>query len=599
MNKFIGLTGSQIIYKKLLQKGTTITNIYSGGAIMPLIDEFNNKKNSGNIKYFVHTHEQNCSHAATGYAKASGKTGICIVTSGPGLTNTITGMLDATNDSTPLMVISGQVPIKSMGTLAFQECPATDISKSCTKFSYCIKDIEELPVVFDYAYKIANDGKKGAVHLDIPKCIFNKIFTGEKAYRTNFENKTNNNLIRNHQKIYKDLNPTYIKELINLINNSKKPIAYVGQGCNNYKELLTNFINTFNIPITTTLHAQGVYDEDQDLSLKMLGMHGTVYANKAMQESDLIICLGARFDDRTTGNIELFAPKAKEASLKKKGGFIHCNISNSELNKVVETDYPIHSDCGSFLTKLLNNKIDNEIPKRINWLNTIKEWKKNYPLSFQEDSNGKIKTQSVLTALNKKISNNTLITTGVGTHQMMATQFITYKGNRRIISSGSLGVMGAGIPYAIGCKLACPDKDVIVIDGDSSALMTLTDIKTIVENDIDIKIAIINNHTQSMVKEWEKLFYNGRITATTNKINPKFKDVAQAFGMKGLYCKDLDSLPQIINDFIDFKGPILCEFDTIDEICLPLVKPGHALDDMLLENEYKTKFIQLKGEAPC
>lgn len=595
MTNYLGLTGSQIIYKKFVKYGMSVANIYSGGAIMPLIDELHPNKNLGKIKYYVHSHEQNCTHAATGYAKASGKTGLCIVTSGPGLTNSITGMLDATNDSTPLMVISGQVPIKAMGTLAFQECPAVEISSPCTKFSHCIKNIEELPEVFEYAYQIANDGKKGAVHIDIPKCILNQKYTG--LYNSTIDNELKP-VITNTKY---DLNPEYINEISHLINNSKKPVLYVGQGCNDYKELLTKFVNSSNIPITTTLHAMGVYDEDQELSLKMLGMHGSVYANKSMQESDLIICLGARFDDRTTGNIELFAPKAKEASRNKTGGFIHCNISNSELNKVIDTDYPVLSDCGTFLSHLNNNidQVKSNSKDRKDWLNTISDWKNMYPLSFEDSADDRIKTQNVLTELDKYMSDNTLITTGVGSHQMMATQFITFKGNRRIISSGSLGVMGAGIPYGIGCKLAYPEKDVIVIDGDSSALMTLTDIKTIIENNIPVKIVIINNHTQSMVKEWEKLFFDGRITATTNKSNPKFYKVAEAFGMKGLYCNNIFDLKNIVKQFINYEGPILCEFETIDEICLPLVKPGHALDDMLLADEYNSKFLKLDGDAPC
>lgn len=595
MNKYIGLNGAQIVYKKMVEYNLKLANVYSGGAIMPLIDQFHPKNNYGNIKHIVHTHEQNCGHAATGYAKASGNTGLCIVTSGPGLTNTITPILDATNDSTPLMVISGQVPIKAMGTLAFQECPATEITSPCTKFSYCIKDIEELPHIFDYAYETANYGKKGAVHLDIPKCIFSNIFRGDKISELIFPN---NEKLESLKKKNNDIN---YKEISEIIQSSKKPILYVGQGCNSYKKELTKFVELTNIPVTTTLHAQGVFDEDHKLSLKMLGMHGSVYANKAMQEADLIICVGARFDDRTTGNIDLFAPKAKEASRNKTGGFIHCNISESELNKVIQTDYPVKSDCGSFLKNISKNiqSTNNKSIDRINWLEKIKIWKKNYPLTFNESSNGDIKTQSVLRELDDKISDNTLVTTGVGSHQMMATQFITFKGNRRIISSGSLGVMGAGIPYSIGCQLAHPDKDILVIDGDGSALMTLPDLKTIVENNLPIKIAIMNNHTQSMVKEWEKLFFEGRITATKNEVNPKFKKVAEAFGLKGLYCNNINTLPQIIEEFISFKGPILCEFDTIDEICLPLVKPGHALDDMLLADEYNSKFINIIGEAPC
>ena len=361
-------TGGEIVYNKLLENNVKAAFIYSGGAIMPLIDCFYKNK----IKYYVNTHEQNCGHAATGYAKASNKTGIAIVTSGPGLTNIITPMLDATNDSTPLVVISGQVPLKTMNTNAFQECPAIKISSPVTKWSYCVQNIHELGHVIDKAFYIANDKKKGAVHIDIPKCILAE--------------KINKNILK---KTFIKKNKYHIsKEMINLveknimiINNAKKPIFYIGQGCNNYSEDLTRLILKSNIPVTTTLHAMGVFDENHPLSLKFLGMHGNVAANYAIQDADCIIAIGSRFDDRTTGNLEYYAPEAKLAAREGRGGIIHVNIEDTEINKVVKSDYKFNCDAKIFIEFLLKDNLI-QFGERNDWINRCNKWKKLYPFKI-------------------------------------------------------------------------------------------------------------------------------------------------------------------------------------------------------------------------
>ena len=588
-------TGGEIVYNKLLENKVEKTFIYSGGAIMPLIDCFY----GGLIKYYINTHEQNCGHAATGYAKSSNKTGIAIVTSGPGLTNMITPMLDATNDSTPLVVISGQVPLKTMNTNAFQECPAVAISSPVTKWSYCVQNIEELCDVIDKAFYIANDKKKGSVHIDIPKCILaDKI--NKYIFKKTFVSKENS-VSKNKFHISKQL-INQLEKVSKIINNAKKPIFYIGKGCNNYSKELTRLILKSNIPVTTTLHAMGVFDENHPLSLKFLGMHGNVAANFAIQDSDCIIAIGSRFDDRTTGNLEYYAPEAKLAARQGRGGIIHVNIEDTEINKVVKSDYKFNCDAKIFIEFLLKDNLI-QFGERNDWINRCNKWKKLYPFKYDKLENNKLKTQDIIVELNRQLYDldlidKTIITTGVGNHQMMAAQFIYWKKPKTMITSGSLGVMGTGLPYAIGCQLVNPDKLVIDVDGDGSFNHTMSDLKTIVENDLPIKIAIMNDGYQSMVRVWEELFYDGRITATKLERNPEYDKLAEAFGMMSLKVENSMDLGEKMTEFLTYPGPILCDFRVHTDKCLPLVAPGKALDDLIMheENMENRENMQLKYE---
>lgn len=571
----MNLKGSQIIFNKLVKNNVKDVFMYSGGAIMSLIDCFYNQKK---INYYIHTHEQNLGHAATGYARSTGNTGICIVTSGPGITNMITPMLDAQNDSTPLIVFSGNVKLSDMGTNAFQEAPATEITKSITKWSHCVKDVEEMNDVLDTAFRIANYGKKGVVHIDLPKCILNNTI----------ENTIENNNIEKTTYISYNsvINEKKISKVSNIINNAKQPVFYVGQGCNNYSNELTELVEKSNIPVTTTIHAMGCYDERKDLSLKFLGMHGSVTANKTIQESDCIIALGSRFDDRTTGNLKYYAPKAKNAYKNNNGGIIHCNINNNEIGNIVDTHYNFNMDCGDFMKKLIPQIKYNERPK---WINKINNWKKTYPFTYEENEEI-LYTQDVLKCLNSHLINKSkfLFTTGVGNHQMMAAQFIDWTYPKSFISSGSLGVMGFGLPAAIGVGIGNPDKTVINIDGDGSFLMTLSDMKTLKQYDLrNVKIMLINNKKLGMVDTWEKLFYENRITATDNSHAPSFYKVAKSFGIKSFRCDSQKNLNQIMSKFIKTPGPLLCEFIVDSTECFPLVAPGKALDDVILFNSDK------------
>ena len=559
------LTGGQVIYKKLIEHNVKDVFLYTGGAIMPLIDAFY----KGKINYYINTHEQSGGHAATGYAKSTGKPGMSIVTSGPGLTNSVTALTDATNDSTPFILFSGNVPLNAVWTNAFQECPSTEITKSITKWSYCVQNIQELPDVVDEAFRVSLDGKPGSVHIDLPKCITGGYYNNNDRTKFTFNNKIT-------QK--KKMTTTEMNNMAELINISKKPILLVGQGCNDYSEELRKFALSNNIPVTTTIHAMGIFDETHNLSLQFLGMHGNVAANYAIQNADLIIALGTRFDDRITGAIEKYAPKAFEAYKNGKGGIIHVNKNKDEINKVINSHYNFHNDCGHFL-----RSVKPRFVHRIDWFHQINKWKKDNPFKFNIDKDN-MSTQEVINEINNYLleKDNYIITTGVGNHQMMASQFINWKFPKTFISSGSLGVMGVGLPYAIGCQIANPNKLIIDIDGDGSFNHTLSELKTVQNYNLPIKIAIMNDTSFSMVKAWEEIFFNEQYTATALVKNPDYAKLAESFGIKGITCHKREDLKDTINEFLSYDKSIVCDFRVIPNLCLPLISPGEALDNMIL-----------------
>ena len=572
MNYF-NKTGAQLIYESLLRNSVQNVFMYSGGSIMPVIDKFY----KGPIKYFINSHEQNCGHSATGYAKISGKTGVCIVTSGPGFTNTITPMLDATNDSTPLLVISGQVSSKVKGTNAFQEAPAVELAKHVCKWSYEIEKVSDIPYVMKEAFNVSQNGKKGSVHIDIPKDISAGFLNDSDIFTPNRMLEIQQHLPKLCDSGLVDLDKC--KKIINKINKSHKPIIYLGQGCRDAVNNLRRFAIKGNIPVTSTIHGKGIFDDHHPLSLEWCGMHGHAGANYALQEADCIIALGSRFDDRTTGSVEKYAPIAR-----KNNGIIHINIEPSEINKVVKSDLSISTDCNKFLN--IGNQLLEYKPRK-DWINKTKNFKNKYEFhNKKSDPNDNLHMEDVLQRLYlKTLNKNVIFTTGVGNHQMQAYQFIKAQYPNKIISSGSLGVMGSGLPYSIGAQIAKPEKMIINIDGDSSFNMTSTDLKTIKDYDLPVKIAIMNNKSQQMVNVWEQLYFNNRQTATLNHNNPDYVKLAESYGIMGIKCDETKDLKKTIDDFINYPGPILCEFNIKQDICLPLVGPGKALNEMILPND--------------
>ena len=579
------VSGADIIYNTLLKHNVKTIFGYSGGSIMPVFDKLYNSK----INKIINSHEQNCGHAATGYAKSSGRTGVVLVTSGPGITNMITPMLDATNDSTPLVVFSGQVNQSAIGSNAFQEAPATQLSQHVTKWSKMVQNVSDLEDTIDRAFFIANHKKKGAVHIDLPKCVTtSQMCVYNIEYNSNTIKKINKEDTHNNKNESNNLNLESLFKVSEKINSSKKPILYVGQGCNNDYKLLREFAQKGNIPVTTTIHACGVMDEDSKLSVGWCGMHGYATANYCLQEADCIIAVGSRFDDRTTGNIDKYAPKAR-----KNKAIIHVNIEPTELNNVLKTDYNFNTTCENFLQNTIKHLAYNP---RTPWFNYISNLKRNNKFDYKTES-GKLFMENVLTQLylqTKHLNDNIIFTMGVGNHQMQSYQYIKSHYPNKLFSSGSLGVMGAGLPYAIGSQIANPHKMVICVDGDSSFNMTLTDMKTIVEHNLPIKIAVMNNGSQMMVNIWEKLFFEERYTATINKRNPDFASLAEAYGIHSLKCDNVDTLGTTIEEFINHKGPILCEFKIEKGICLPLVSPGAGLDEMILHKNYNFDSSNIK-----
>lgn len=577
---------AKIIYNKLLQHNVKDAFIYTGGAIMPLIDCFHKQNEANKINYFINTHEQNAGHAATAYARVTGRTGISIMTSGPGLTNSITALTDATNDSTPLILFTGNVPLSAIGTNAFQECPATEISKPVTKWSYLIKDVKEVSIIIDEAFRIAQSGKPGSVHIDIPKCILTSIYRDSN----NSNNLNNLNYLINIDMMYNSTNKKHnyfninnIRTVEKKIHKSERPVILVGQGCNNYSKELREFAIKSNIPVTTTIHAMGIFDETHKLSLDFLGMHGSVAANYSIQNADLIIALGTRFDDRITGKIEEYAPEAFKAYKEDRGGIIHVNINQNEIGKIIDTHYNFNMDCGQFL-----NKINMEFKERKDWFNRINNWKQKYNFTYKKVK--RLKTQEVISAINKKLltKSDYIITSGVGNHQMMAAQFIKWRYPKSFITSGSLGVMGVGLPFAIGSQIAHPDKLVLDIDGDGSFNHTLSELKTVENYKLPIKIAIMNDGHLSMVKTWEELFFNNRYTATNLNKNPDYIKLAEAYGIKAISCNKREDLENKVEELLEYKGAILCDFRVETDKCYPLVAPGSALDNIWLnDNDIK------------
>lgn len=578
-NSFVGLTGGQIFNEMMARHKVDTIFGYPGGAILPVFDAI---YNSHNFKFVLPKHEQGAGHMAEGYARASGKCGVVLVTSGPGATNVVTPMADALADGIPMVVFTGQVPTSAIGTDAFQEADVIGISRSCTKWNVMVKNVAELPTRINEAFEIAMSGRPGPVLVDLPKDVTAAILREAIPTASTLPPLNNNNKINVHDEFLDDA----INKAADLINLAKKPILYVGGGILNNPDgprLLKELSNRAQIPVTTTLQGLGSFDQEDPKSLDMLGMHGSAVANIAIQNADLIIALGARFDDRVTCNISKFAPEAIKAGLENRGGIIHFEISPKNINKVVEAQVAVEGDAGANLESLLPKIFP--VKERVEWFNSIKDWKEKYPYDYMKETPGsKIKPQTVISKLSK-IANATgrevIVTTGVGQHQMWAAQHWTWKKPRTFITSGGLGTMGYGLPSAIGAQVAKPDALVIDIDGDASFNMTLTELSSAVQAGTPIKILLLNNEEQGMVTQWQSLFYENRYSHT-HQLNPDFQKLCEAMGVKGLKVTEQNQLDKTLKEFVNTDGPVLLEVKVEKKVSvLPMVPAGKGLDEFI------------------
>jgi acetolactate synthase-1/2/3 large subunit len=574
------------IYKILSQKVST-AYLFSGGSIMSLIDKFHISNNMSNIKYFVPTSEASAGFCSIGHNKSLNKIdSVIITTSGPGLTNVLTPLTDAKCDKVPLLVISGDVPTNMMGKGAFQEAPSMELTKPITNWNHNLIDPNNVENVFDYAFELLRENKQ--VHINIPKDIISKLvsesyFDHHKLKYLKYSPYSKNNMfdidLVNQLNQVNNFNQTDIIKIASIINKSNNPVFYVGRGCNEASNILAHIAIKANIPVTTTLHGLGIFNEHHHLSLKMLGMHGSVRANNAIQSADCIICVGARFDDRTTGNIDKYAPNATN--------IIHINTDSSEFDKVVKGTININGSSLSVLNDL--EPLINHNSRKL-WLAHLET----FPIDFYFNQSG-LKQQHILKKLNNildsksDIKSNTIFTTGVGNHQMFAAQLIDHIIPNHFITSGSLGTMGSANSMAIGAKIANPDKYVISIDGDQSFNM-MNDLKMILNYNIPIKMVIMNDSKQSMVNVWEKLFFNNNITATES-INPNYYYLAKAYGIKCINIDksmNKDEIYTLIEEFIEYDNtkPIMLNCIVDSDYCLPLVSPGKGLDEMITYDNF-------------
>ena len=526
---------------------------------------------------------------AEGYARASGKPGIVLVTSGPGATNVVTPMQDALMDGTPMIVFCGQVVTTSIGSDAFQEADMVGISRACTKWNVMVKNIAELPRRINEAFEIATSGRPGPVLVDLPKDVTGGTLNRPIPVSSTLPAHPSAAQVAFHEATKKQLEGT-IRRCADLINISKKPVVYAGQGVLATPEgpkLLKELSDKACIPVTTTLQGLGGFDELDDKSLHMLGMHGSAFANLAMQEADLIIALGARFDDRITGSVAKFAPAAKAAAQQGRGGIVHFEIMPKNINKVVQATEAVEGDVASNLAILL--PLVNSTSARPEWFSQINDWKKRFPWAYErEGPNGLIKPQTVMTTLSDLTQHrkeNTIICTGVGQHQMWAAQHYRWRHPRSIITSGGLGTMGFGLPASIGAKVARPDALVIDIDGDASFSMTLTELSTAAEFNIGVKIIVLNNEEQGMVTQWQSLFFDDRF-AHTHQRNADFVKLGDAMGVQAQRAVRPDELKSKLEWLLGTEGPALLEVVTDQKVpVLPMVPAGHGLHEFLVYDE--------------
>ncbi len=558
------LKGTQVLLEVLKEEQVEIIFGYPGGAVLDIYDELY----KSDFKHILVRHEQGAVHAADGYARATGKVGVCLVTSGPGATNTVTGIATANMDSIPLVVFTGQVPTGLIGNDAFQECDITGITRPCTKHNFLVRNIEELATTIKEAFHIARSGRPGPVLVDLPKNVMAaQIDYDPAAVR-----------IRNHEALYKPA-PKKMANVLEMLTRAQKPLIMTGGGVilGRAAEELTRLARRYRVPVTGTLMGLGSFPGSDPLWLGMLGMHGTYYANMAVSTCDLLLAVGVRFDDRVTGTIDTFAPNAK---------IVHIDIDPSSINKNVTVDLPIIGDTKAALTDLLRfleeHHYEPDDAARQNWLAEIDDWREKVPLTYCQ--NGEvIKPQFVIQTLHKLPGGDALITTEVGQNQMWTAQFFGFDRPNSFITSGGLGTMGFGLPAAIGVKSAFPDRQVVDIAGDGSIQMNIQELATAAQYNIAVKVVLLNNGYLGMVRQWQELFYEKRYSHTDMTYAPDFVKLAEAFGVAGLRATKPGEVADVLRQGLAMDKPVLMDFRVSREECVyPMVHPGESISQMAL-----------------
>jgi acetolactate synthase-1/2/3 large subunit len=559
------LTGAQIFFECLKVEGVEVIFGLPGGVLLDLYDEMPKH----NIRHILVRHEQGATHMADGYARATGRVGVCLVTSGPGATNTVTGIATAYMDSIPIVVFTGQVPTALIGNDAFQEADIVGITRPCTKHNYLVKDVRDLARVIREAFYLARSGRPGPILVDLPKDVIN----------AKTEYKLPKKVALQGYKPTTEAHMGQIKRAYAAIGKAKRPVIYAGGGVinSNAAKELRQLGENLRCPVTTTLMGLGGFPAPHELWLGMLGMHGTFRANMAVGNTDLLVAIGARFDDRVTGKLDEFAPSAK---------IIHIDIDPTSISKNVKVDIPIVGDCKDALKKLLQlvkeNPIDDLEKVRKPWLDQIQKWKETYPLAYDQKGD-LIKPQYVVEKLYELSEGKAIIATEVGQNQMWAAQYYHFLEPRTLLTSGGLGTMGYGLPAAIGAQAAFPDRLVIDVAGDGSIQMCIQEMITAVENNLPVKVAILNNQYLGMVRQWQQLFYEKNYCSTCLKIAPDFVKLAEAYGALGLRAHKPDEVEAVIREGFASPKPVIMDFVVNPEECVyPMVPAGAAMTEMLL-----------------
>ncbi len=563
------ITGAEMVVRAIVEQGTDTVFGYPGGAVLPIYDALF-KQNS--LRHILVRHEQAATHAAEGYARSTGKVAAVIVTSGPGATNAVTGLTDAFMDSIPLVCITGQVPSHLIGSDAFQEADTTGITRSCTKYNYLVRDVNDLGRIMHEAFHIARSGRPGPVLVDVPKDILNSV--GTYSGKKNIGRKSYNPQTEGNERL--------VEKAVELMAHAKRPVFYVGGGVinagNDACKKLVEFVRATGFPITTTLMGLGAYPASDPQFLGMLGMHGSLEANMTMHDCDVMICIGARFDDRVTGKLSGFSPKSKK---------IHVDIDPSSINKNVRVHIPIVGDAGVVVEQMIGawkeKKLKTDLPALRQWWKQIDGWRTKKSFSYQKNKDI-IKPQYALERLNEAVKKlDYYVTTDVGQHQMWAAQFIRFDEPRRWMTSGGLGTMGYGFPSAIGVQIAHPDSTVVCVTGEASFMMNIQEFSTVAQYRLPVKILILNNGYMGMVRQWQEMFHGERYSESYMESLPDFVKLAGAYGIKGLRATKTDEVDKVIKEMLSTKGPVLVDMvvDKVENV-YPMIPAGAAHNEIVL-----------------